>query len=44
LFRTFDILKPLGIHQLQKLPRAWGVMGDDLLAGIYTALLLYVFS
>ncbi len=40
LFRFFDILKPLGIYQLQKLPGAWGVMADDVLAGIYAALIL----
>ena len=40
LFRFFDILKPLGIHQLEKLPGAWGVMADDLLGGAYVALIL----
>lgn len=40
LFRFFDILKPLGIHQLEKLPGAWGVMADDLLGGFYAALIL----
>ncbi len=41
LFRVFDILKPLGAGQLQKLPRGWGVMLDDVLAGLYAALVLY---
>lgn len=40
LFRFFDILKPLGIHRLEKLPGAWGVMADDLLGGIYAGLVL----
>ena len=44
LFRFFDIFKPLGIHQLQNFPRAWGIVADDLLAGLYTALILYVFA
>jgi len=36
LFRFFDILKPLGIRTLdQKLKSAWGVMLDDVLAGVY---------
>ncbi len=35
LFRLFDILKPLGVDRLQRLPGAWGVMADDLLAGLY---------
>ncbi|MCF0216793.1 MAG: phosphatidylglycerophosphatase A [Fibrobacteraceae bacterium] len=40
LFRFFDILKPLGIHQLEKLPGAWGVMADDLLGGIYSGIIM----
>ena len=40
LFRFFDILKPLGIHRFEKLPGAWGVMADDLLGGLYAAILL----
>ena len=40
LFRFFDILKPLGIRKLEKLPGGWGVMGDDLLAGLYANLVL----
>ncbi len=35
LFRLFDILKPLGVGALQGLPGAWGVVADDLLAGLY---------
>ena len=34
-FRLFDIVKPLGVNALQKLPGAWGVLADDLLAGLY---------
>ncbi|MCL4305966.1 phosphatidylglycerophosphatase A [bacterium] len=41
LFRVFDITKPLGAGQLQRLPRGWGVMLDDVLAGVYAALVLY---
>ena len=40
LFRFFDILKPLGIHKMEKLPGAWGVMADDLLGGFYAGILL----
>lgn len=40
LFRLFDIAKPLGIRKLEKLRGGWGVMMDDLLAGIYTNILL----
>ncbi len=41
LFRFFDILKPLGAKKLEKLPRGWGVLLDDVLCGIYVALLLF---
>ncbi len=34
-FRFFDILKPPPIRRLEKLPRGWGVLADDLLAGLY---------
>lgn len=40
LFRFFDIVKPLGIRQLEKLPKGWGVMADDVLAGIYSFMVL----
>lgn len=42
LFRLFDILKPLPINYLQVLPRGWGVMADDLAAGILTWLIIAV--
>ena len=35
LFRFFDILKPLGINRIQNLPKAWGILMDDVLAGFY---------
>ncbi|MCI0532139.1 MAG: phosphatidylglycerophosphatase A [candidate division Zixibacteria bacterium] len=40
LFRILDIYKPLGIRSAEKLPRGWGVMTDDLLAGVYANLIL----
>ena len=40
LFRFFDITKPLLIRRLEKLPGGWGVMADDVLAGIYANILL----
>lgn len=43
LFRFFDILKPLGIKRLEKLPGAWGVMADDILGGFYAGILVGVF-
>ncbi|MBI5416917.1 phosphatidylglycerophosphatase A [Candidatus Poribacteria bacterium] len=40
LFRIFDILKPVPINKLENLPDAWGVMMDDIGAGIYANILL----
>lgn len=41
-FRFFDILKPFPINASQRLPRGWGVMTDDVLAGIYANLVLQI--
>lgn len=35
LFRLFDIWKPHPIRRLEQLPAGWGIMTDDLLAGVY---------
>lgn len=40
LFRIFDISKPLGIKKIEQLPGAWGVLLDDVLAGVYANLIL----
>lgn len=40
LFRLFDIVKPEPANQFQKLHKGWGVMMDDVMAGIYTNLAL----
>jgi len=42
LFRLFDVWKPLGIRRLQELPGGWGVVVDDLVAGVYANLLGHV--
>jgi phosphatidylglycerophosphatase A len=42
LFRIFDIAKPLFIKRMEALPKGWGVMGDDVVAGVYANLLLQV--
>jgi len=42
LFRVFDIWKPWPIRRLEKLPRGWGIMADDWMAGLYAAILLRV--
>jgi phosphatidylglycerophosphatase A len=43
LFRIFDIAKPFFIKRLEHLPGGWGVMFDDVLAGIYANLILQLF-
>lgn len=42
LFRVFDILKPWPIRKLEKLPKGWGILTDDLLAGLYAGIILRV--
>ncbi|MCB5261603.1 MAG: phosphatidylglycerophosphatase A [Candidatus Cloacimonetes bacterium] len=42
LFRVFDIAKPFPIYRSQKLRNGWGVVIDDLLAGIYANVLLQI--
>jgi len=42
LFRLFDIVKPWPIRKLEKLPAGWGVLADDLLAGVFAAIVLLV--
>ena len=40
LFRIFDIVKPWPIRKLEKLPRGWGILADDILAAVFAAILL----
>ncbi|MGN0237063.1 MAG: phosphatidylglycerophosphatase A [Lepagella sp.] len=42
LFRLFDIYKPLGIRAMERLPRGYGMMADDVLAGIYSVVVLLI--
>lgn len=45
LFRFFDIVKPLGVRWIDNnVKGGWGVMLDDILAGIYGAIVLWWFS
>ena len=37
LFRFFDIIKPWPIRRLERLPGGWGIMADDVAAGIAAA-------
>ena len=43
LFRFFDIVKPYPIDVLEKrLPGGWGIVMDDVLAGIFTNICLRI--
>lgn len=42
LFRFFDIVKPLGVRKMEDLPGGTGIMADDILAGIYGAVVLAI--
>jgi phosphatidylglycerophosphatase A len=39
LFRFFDIIKPWPIRKLERIPGGWGIMADDVGAGLAAALL-----
>ncbi len=40
LFRLFDIWKPLGANEAQNAPGGFGIVADDVIAGIYACLVL----
>ncbi len=39
-FRMFDIFKPWPARRVQRVPGGWGILLDDLVAGVYAALLV----
>jgi phosphatidylglycerophosphatase A len=42
LFRLFDILKPLPLRWIERtIPGGYGVMADDLVAGVYTNIVMH---
>jgi len=42
LFRGFDIVKPPPVRQLEQLPEGWGIVIDDVGAGLYALLIMQV--
>jgi phosphatidylglycerophosphatase A len=42
LFRGFDIVKPPPVRQLEQLPEGWGIVIDDVGAGLYGLLIMQV--
>ncbi len=41
-FRVFDIIKPFPAKDLEKIGRGWGIMLDDVAAGMYAAIVTHV--
>ncbi|MBP7461670.1 MAG: phosphatidylglycerophosphatase A, partial [Candidatus Delongbacteria bacterium] len=44
LFRIFDVWKPLWIDNSQNLPRGWGIMVDDMLAGLVSLAIMHLLN
>ena len=42
LFRIFDVWKPLGAREAQKLPGGIGIVADDVIAGLTTCAVMHV--
>jgi phosphatidylglycerophosphatase A len=42
LFRLFDIIKPYPCARVERLPAGWGIMADDVLAGVYANIVLRI--
>jgi phosphatidylglycerophosphatase A len=42
LFRVMDVVKPWPARDLERLPDGWGIMADDVAAGVYAHLALRV--
>lgn len=43
LFRVLDKTKILGIKEVERLPGGWGIMLDDVVAGIYANIIIQIF-
>jgi len=42
LFRVMDVFKPWPARDFEALPKGWGIMADDVMAGVYANLLVRV--
>ena len=43
LFRIFDIIKPFPIKKVEKLPKGWGIVMDDLVAAVYAGVIINLY-
>lgn len=41
-FRLFDITKPWPVRKFEMLPSGWGIMADDIVAGLYAVPFVWV--
>ncbi len=41
-FRIFDVVKPVPINRLQEMKGGWGIMLDDILAGLFAGILVLI--
>ena len=41
-FRVVDIVKPWPINKLERLPAGWGILADDLAAGVCSAIVVLI--
>lgn len=44
LFRFFDMVKPLGVRKMEKLKSGYGIMADDIFAGVYGAIVILMLN
>jgi phosphatidylglycerophosphatase A len=44
LFRALDVVKPFPARQAERIPRGWGIMVDDVVAGLYAMAVLTALS
>jgi len=42
LFRAFDIAKPFPARRAERIPGGWGIMLDDVVAGLYSLIALVI--
>jgi phosphatidylglycerophosphatase A len=42
LFRAFDIVKPFPARRAERFPGGWGIMLDDVVAGLYSLMVLVI--
>ena len=42
-FRIFDIIKPGPVRKMEKIPGGWGIMADDVMAGIMAYFVVLIF-